>query len=60
MKKINIFLLVVILSFMAILLTSCETLVVHQRPGWGPPAHAPAHGVRNKQPKTIVLVDVDN
>ncbi|MEJ2647401.1 MAG: hypothetical protein P8016_03195 [Sedimentisphaerales bacterium] len=59
MKKIHILLLIVILGTFAIMLTSCETVAVYQKPGFGPPAHAPAHGVRHKQPKTVVLVDVD-
>lgn len=59
MKKINILFITLILASMLILLTSCETVAVYQKPGYGPPSHAPAHGVRNKQPKTVVLVDVN-
>ena len=59
MKKIYILLIIVILSSFAIMLTSCETVAMYQKPGFGPPAHAPAHGLRNKQPRTVVLVDVD-
>jgi len=54
MRKMTIFLLVVILGSSVLMLTSCETLVVHHKPGLEPPAH----GLRNKQPKTVVLVDV--
>lgn len=59
MKKIYILLIIVILSSFVIMLTSCETVAMYQKPGFGPPAHAPAHGLRNKQPRTVVLVDVD-
>ena len=59
MKKLHILLLIVILSSLVIMLTSCDTVAVYQRPGFGPPAHAPAHGLRNKQPKAVVIVDVD-
>jgi predicted small secreted protein len=60
MKKINIFLLMAILGVLAILLTSCETVAVYKKPGFGrPPAHAPAHGLRKKQAHTVVVVDVE-
>jgi hypothetical protein len=59
MKKINIFLLITILGFLAFLLTSCETVAVYRKPGLGrPPAHAPAYGLRKKQSNTVVVVDV--
>ncbi|MBN2182634.1 MAG: hypothetical protein JW715_12040 [Sedimentisphaerales bacterium] len=58
MKKINICILITVLGSLLILLTSCETVNVYQKPGYGPPAHAKAHGLRNKQTKTIVQVEV--
>ena len=59
MKKIHIFLLIVILGTFTLLLTSCDTVAVYQKPGLGPPAHAPAYGLRHKAPKTGVIVHVD-
>ncbi len=59
MKRINIFLLIMIAAALLFVLTSCESVAVYHRPGYGPPAHAPAHGFRAKQPHEVVLVDVD-
>jgi hypothetical protein len=62
MRKLIIFLLVVILSPLLIMLASCETSVVHQGPanrkGVGPPAHARAYGLRRKQPQAVIQVGV--
>lgn len=58
MKKTKIIILILILGSFLFMLASCETMTVYEKPGYGPPAHAQAHGFHNKQPKTIVLVDV--
>ena len=53
--------LIAILGSFLFMLASCDSvnsMAIYERPGYGPPAHAKAHGVRNKQPKTVVLVDV--
>ena len=60
MKAIKLFLILLFLGFLLSLLTSCETVAVYGRPGHGPPAHAKAHGWRNKQHDTVVIVDVDH
>ena len=62
MRKLIIFLLVVILGSLAIMLTSCEASAGQRTPGnkigLGPPAHAPAYGLRRKQPQAVFKVDV--
>lgn len=60
MNKIKICSIIVILSLLAVLLSSCHTVTIRQRNGLGPPEHARAHGLRNKQPKTVVKVDIKN
>jgi len=51
----------VLLSCAALVLTSCSDSFVYHSPlktnsGYGPPAHAPAHGYRRKQGQTVVAV----
>ena len=62
MRKLNIFLLAVFLSVLVVALTSCETIGVQEifgkGKGHGPPAHAPAYGLRAKQ-QAVVHVDVN-
>lgn len=57
MRKLNIFLPIVVLCALVIMLTSCETVFVREGPGkkrgLGPPAHAPAYGLRSKQQTTV-------
>ena len=60
MKKITTFLLILALGIFLILLSSCESVAVYQRPGYGPPAHAPAHGFRNKKPNTVVIFNAQD
>jgi hypothetical protein len=62
MRKLIILLLAVTLSPLVMVLTSCETVFVREAPGkrkgLGPPAHAPAWGLRGKQPQAEVQVNV--
>ena len=58
MNKLKIIVLIVILISCLFMVSSCDTVAVYGRPGYGPPAHAPAHGLRAKQPKTVVIMDV--
>ena len=60
MKKVRIIILIMILGSFLFMLSSCNTVAVYEKPGYGPPAHAKAHGVRYKQPKTVVLVDIQD
>ena len=60
MNKYKKILITIVLSTLIVLLTSCDTVNVYQRPGYGPPAHAKAHGYRNKQPKAVVVLDVQD
>jgi len=60
MKAIKLFLILLFLGFMLVFVISCETVALYEKPGYGPPAHAKAHGWRNKQHDTVVIVDVDH
>jgi len=51
----------VLLTCAVLILTSCSESFVFRTPtksnsGYGPPAHAPAHGYRKKQQQTVVVV----
>ncbi len=62
MRKLNIVLLTVFLGSLVIVLASCESSTIccwpFKKKGSGPPAHAPAYGLRGKQPQATVHVDV--
>jgi hypothetical protein len=62
MRKLNIFLLILFLGTLVVLLSSCENFSAFswwgKKKGNGPPAHAPAYGVRGKCPQATVQVNV--
>lgn len=61
MKFKKSFLLAALLTCATLALVSCKSLTVRgparQKPGYGPPPHAPAHGYRHKQHGVELVYD---